>query len=70
LLSAGKIQRHCRLKRKPERYFSNLFGIHAVLLFFGYIFSNPFPSLYTLDLLAVTYPDIFIDNIEGKNGQE
>jgi APA family basic amino acid/polyamine antiporter len=28
----------------------------AVLLFFGYIVSNPYPSLYALTLLAVSYP--------------
>lgn len=28
----------------------------AVLLFFGYIYSNPYPSLYALALLAVSYP--------------
>lgn len=28
----------------------------AVLLFFGYIFSNPYPSLYALCVLAVSYP--------------
>jgi amino acid transporter len=28
----------------------------AVLLFFGYIISNPYPSLYALILLAVSYP--------------
>lgn len=28
----------------------------AILLFFGYIFSNPYPSLYALVLLAVSYP--------------
>ncbi len=28
----------------------------AVLLFFGYIFSNPYPSLYALALLAASYP--------------
>ena len=30
--------------------------VFAVLLFFGYIVSNPFPSLYALALLAVSYP--------------
>jgi basic amino acid/polyamine antiporter, APA family len=30
--------------------------IFAVLLFFGYIVSNPYPSLYALALLAVSYP--------------
>jgi len=30
--------------------------VFAVLLFFGYIFSNPYPSLYALVLLAVSYP--------------
>jgi APA family basic amino acid/polyamine antiporter len=28
----------------------------AVLLFFGYIVSNPYPSLYAIALLAVSYP--------------
>ena len=28
----------------------------AVLLFFGYIYSNPWPSLYALVVLAVSYP--------------
>lgn len=28
----------------------------AVLLFFGYIVSNPYPSLYALAVLAVSYP--------------
>jgi basic amino acid/polyamine antiporter, APA family len=28
----------------------------AVLLFFGYIYSNPYPSLYALAVLAVSYP--------------
>lgn len=30
--------------------------IFAVLLFFGYIVSNPYPSLYALMVLAVSYP--------------
>ena len=30
--------------------------VFAVLLFFGYIYSNPFPSLYALAVLAVSYP--------------
>ena len=30
--------------------------IAAVLLFFGYIYSNPYPSLYALICLAVSYP--------------
>jgi APA family basic amino acid/polyamine antiporter len=30
--------------------------IFAVLLFFGYIISNPYPSLYALALLTVSYP--------------
>ncbi len=30
--------------------------IFAVLLFFGYIVSNPYPSLYSLILLALSYP--------------
>ena len=30
--------------------------IFAVLLFFGYIFGNPYPSLYALILLAMSYP--------------
>ncbi len=30
--------------------------VFAVLLFFGYIVSNPYPSLYALILLAVSYP--------------
>lgn len=30
--------------------------IFAVLLFFGYIISNPYPSLYALGILAVSYP--------------
>ncbi len=30
--------------------------VFAVLLFFGYIVSNPYPSLYALALLAVSYP--------------
>lgn len=30
--------------------------IFAVLLFFGYIFSNPYPSLYALAALSVSYP--------------
>jgi basic amino acid/polyamine antiporter, APA family len=30
--------------------------IFAVLLFFGYIVSNPYPSLYAIALLAVSYP--------------
>lgn len=28
----------------------------AVLLFFGYIYSNPYPSLYALGVLAASYP--------------
>ncbi|HEY9502768.1 MAG TPA: hypothetical protein VIR01_14130, partial [Pyrinomonadaceae bacterium] len=28
----------------------------AVLLFFGFIVSNPYPSLYALALLALSYP--------------
>lgn len=30
--------------------------IFAVLLFFGYIFSNPYPSLYALAALSMSYP--------------
>ncbi|MGH9949570.1 MAG: APC family permease [Pyrinomonadaceae bacterium] len=30
--------------------------VFAVLLFFGYIFSNPYPSLYALAVLTVSYP--------------
>jgi len=30
--------------------------VFAVLLFFGYIVSNPYPSLYALGLLAASYP--------------
>jgi len=30
--------------------------VFAVLLFFGYIVSNPYPSLYALILLALSYP--------------
>lgn len=30
--------------------------VFAVLLFFGYIVSNPYPSLHTLILLAASYP--------------
>ena len=30
--------------------------VFAVLLFFGYIVSNPYPSLYALALLAISYP--------------
>ena len=30
--------------------------VFAVLLFFGYIISNPFPSLYALGVLAASYP--------------
>ena len=30
--------------------------VFAVLLFFGYIISNPYPSLYALALLAASYP--------------
>ncbi len=30
--------------------------VFAVLLFFGYIYSNPLPSLYALGILAVSYP--------------
>jgi APA family basic amino acid/polyamine antiporter len=30
--------------------------IIAIFLFFGYIFSNPYPSVYALVLLAVSYP--------------
>ena len=30
--------------------------IFAVLLFFGYIYSNPYPSLYALGVLALSYP--------------
>ncbi len=30
--------------------------IFAVLLFFGYIYSNPYPSLYALGVLAISYP--------------
>jgi APA family basic amino acid/polyamine antiporter len=30
--------------------------VAAILLFIGYIFSNPTPSLYALALLAVSYP--------------
>jgi APA family basic amino acid/polyamine antiporter len=39
----------------------------AVLLFFGYILSNPYPSLYALILLAVSYP-LFRFGL-GKAGQ-
>ncbi len=30
--------------------------VSAILLFFGYIFSNPYPSLYALVVLATSYP--------------
>ena len=30
--------------------------VFAVLLFFGCIYSNPFPSLYALGVLALSYP--------------
>lgn len=30
--------------------------VFAVLLFFGYVVSNPYPSLYAIGLLAVSYP--------------
>lgn len=30
--------------------------IGAILLFFGYIYSNPYPSAYALGVLAVSYP--------------
>ena len=30
--------------------------VFAVLLFFGFIYSNPFPSLYALGVLALSYP--------------
>ena len=30
--------------------------VSAVLLFFGYIFSNPWPSMYALMVLAISYP--------------
>jgi APA family basic amino acid/polyamine antiporter len=33
-----------------------LMFVFAVLLFFGYIYGNPFPSLYALGALAVSYP--------------
>ena len=33
-----------------------LIMVFSVLLFFGYIFSNPCPSLYALILLSVSYP--------------
>ena len=33
-----------------------LMFVFAVLLFFGYIVSNPFPSLYALAVLAASYP--------------
>ncbi len=33
-----------------------LMFVFAVLLLFGYIISNPYPSLYALALLAVSYP--------------
>ena len=37
-------------------YAPALMFVFSVLLFFGYIFSNPYPSLYALVLLAVSYP--------------
>jgi APA family basic amino acid/polyamine antiporter len=43
--------------------------VFAVLLFFGYIFSNPFPSLYALGLLAVSYP-MFLLIKRGQNEQQ
>ena len=33
-----------------------LMFVFAVLLFFGYIYGNPFPSLYALAVLAISYP--------------
>jgi APA family basic amino acid/polyamine antiporter len=33
-----------------------LMFVFAVLLFFGYIYSNPYPSLYALGILALSYP--------------
>ena len=46
---------------RPFRAFGYPFAplvmlIFAVLLFFGYIVGNPFPSLYALALLAASYP--------------
>jgi basic amino acid/polyamine antiporter, APA family len=37
-------------------YLPGLMLIFSVLLFFGYIVSNPFPSLYALAVLALSYP--------------
>lgn len=33
-----------------------LMFVFSVLLFFGYIYSNPYPSLYALGVLAMSYP--------------
>ncbi len=33
-----------------------LYFVFSVLLFFGYIYGNPFPSLYALGILAISYP--------------
>jgi basic amino acid/polyamine antiporter, APA family len=42
--------------------------VFAVLLFFGYIVSNPYPSLYALALLAVSYPIFrFSEKYKTKN---
>ena len=42
--------------------------IFAVLLFFGYIISNPSPSLYALGLLAISYPLFLL--VKNKNKEE
>ena len=42
----------------------------AVLLFFGYIYSNPYPSLYALAVLAVSYPIFRLVNRTRKAATE
>jgi amino acid transporter len=39
-------------------YAERAFG--RALLFFGYIYSNPYPSLYALGVLALSYPIFLI----------
>jgi APA family basic amino acid/polyamine antiporter len=44
--------------------------ICAVLLFFGYIVSNPYPSAYSLGILAVSYPVFLLVRRRADQGTE
>lgn len=61
ILSLFKLRRREPDVPRPFRAWGYPFApalmlVFAILLFFGYIFSNPFPSLYALTLLAASYP--------------